>query len=90
MWLVENTSLTFEQIAEFCSRTYDVTFPMFAKIDVKGPKAHPLFKELAGKEPPAWNFAKWLVGRDGKVIERFGPRTVPADVEPAVEKALAN
>lgn len=87
LWQEPGTS---EQIAEFCSTRYDVTFPMFEKVDVKGPKAHPLFKELAAGEPPAWNFAKWLVGRDGKVIERFGPRTVPADVEPAVEKALAN
>ena len=80
---------TAEEIASFCSLTYDVTFPLMAKVDVNGPNAHPLFNELTAGEPVAWNFAKWLIGRDGQVIERFGPRTNPADIEPAVAKALA-
>lgn len=80
---------TAEEIATFCSTTYGVTFPMMAKVDVNGPEAHPLFKELTAGEPVAWNFAKWLIGPDGQVIERFGPRTNPDDIEPAVVKALA-
>lgn len=78
------------EIGAFCSTTYDVTFPMFAKVDVNGDAAHPLFKELTGEEPVAWNFAKWLVGRDGEVIQRFGPRATPAEIEPAVAQALAS
>jgi glutathione peroxidase len=78
-----------EEIASFCSTQYDVTFPLMGKVDVNGPDAHPLFNELTAGEPVAWNFAKWLIGRDGQVIERFGPRTNPDDIEPAVANALA-
>ena len=78
-----------EEIASFCSTKYDVTFPLMGKVNVNGPNAHPLFNELTAGEPVAWNFAKWLVGRDGQVIERFGPRTSPAEIEPAVARALA-
>lgn len=87
MWQEPGTS---EQIATFCSTKYDVTFPMFGKVDVKGKNAHPLWQEITGGEAPAWNFAKYLIGRDGQVVERFGPRTPPQDVEPAVARALAN
>lgn len=83
-------------ISEFCEVNYGVTFPMFAKIDVNGPNTHPLFGWLKNEAPGLlgtrdikWNFTKFLIGRDGKVIERFAPTTVPADIEPAIQKALA-
>ena len=72
------------EILEFCTGKYDVTFPMAAKISVKGEDAHPLFKHLAalpaplGGEP-SWNFTKFLVDRDGRVVARFEPRTRPDD-----------
>ncbi|MBM3259753.1 MAG: glutathione peroxidase [Candidatus Sericytochromatia bacterium] len=85
-----------EDIASFCSLTYDITFPMFAKVDVNGDTAHPLFQHLKraqkgilGTEAIKWNFTKFLVGRDGNVIERFASATTPADIEAAIEKALA-
>lgn len=70
------------QVAEFCKAEYGVTFPMFEKISVKGDDAHELFKRLtaAAKESggePSWNFTKYLIGRDGKLITRFGPRVTP-------------
>ena len=86
-----------DQIAEFCETSYGVTFPMFAKIDVNGPGTHPLYEWLksekkAGRlvgEKITWNFAKFLLGRDGQVIDRYKPRTLPADLREDVEKALA-
>jgi len=85
-----------EDIASFCSLTYDITFPMFAKVDVNGDTAHPLFQHLKraqkgilGTEAIKWNFTKFLVGRDGNKIERFASATTPADIEAAIEKALA-
>ena len=84
-----------EEIANFCSLTYDVSFPMMAKIDVNGPKTHPLYawlksrkKGLLGSESIKWNFTKFLVGKDGQVIGRFGPTTEPKDLERAIEAAL--
>jgi glutathione peroxidase len=84
-----------EEIQNFCSLTYDVTFPMFAKIEVNGPKAHPLYeylkhekKGLLGSEGIKWNFTKFLVGRDGEVVERFAPTTKPEDISGAIEKLL--
>jgi glutathione peroxidase len=84
-----------EEIASFCSLTYDVTFPMLAKIDVNGPSAHPLYtflkgqqKGLLGTEGIKWNFTKFLVGRDGAVVERFAPTTKPEDLKIAVEALL--
>ncbi len=84
-----------DEIQNFCSLTYDVTFPMFAKIDVNGPKAHPLYeylkrekKGLLGSEGIKWNFTKFLVGRDGEVVERFAPTTKPEDMSGAIEKLL--
>ena len=84
-----------EEIQSFCSLTYDVTFPMFAKIDVNGPKAHPLYeylkhekKGLLGSEGIKWNFTKFLVGRDGEVMERFAPTTKPEDISQSIEKLL--
>lgn len=83
------------EIAEFCSLTYDVSFPMFGKVDVNGEAADPLFKWLKGEAPAedgsadiAWNFNKFLVGRDGKVIARFSPSVQPEDIRPAIEAAL--
>jgi glutathione peroxidase len=84
-----------EEIQNFCSLTYDVTFPMFAKIEVNGPKAHPLYEYLKhekkgplGSEGIKWNFTKFLVGRDGEVVERFAPTTKPEDISGAIEKLL--
>lgn len=86
------------EIKEFCSLTYGVSFPMFSKISVKGDDQHPLYTWLTSKQynpdfagDIGWNFAKFLVGRDGKVIARFSPRTKPEDEElvAAVKQALA-
>ena len=84
------------EIAEFCEVNYGVTFPMFAKVDVNGDSAHPLFKYLTstkkgllGSQAIKWNFTKFLVGRDGTVIERYAPTTKPEDIAADIEKALA-
>ena len=83
------------EIANFCSLTYDVTFPVFSKIDVNGNAADPLFKQLKkdapgllGLESIKWNFTKFLIGRDGKVVGRYAPTTKPADIEKDIEKLL--
>ena len=83
------------EIANFCSTTYDVTFPMFAKIDVNGAGAHPLYRHLErekrgllGTMSIKWNFTKFLVGRDGAVIARYGPATAPETLEADIERAL--
>jgi glutathione peroxidase len=75
-------------IQSFCSLTYDVTFPMFAKIDVNGPDAHPLYrhlksarKGLLGTSAVKWNFTKFLVGRNGKVLRRYAPTDTPEKIE---------
>jgi glutathione peroxidase len=84
------------QIKQFCSETYNVTFPMFDKIDVNGANRHPLYVALAGKDSPypgniTWNFNKFLIGRDGKILKRFDSRITPQSPEltQAVEAALA-
>lgn len=86
---------TSEKIATFCEVNYGVTFPIFARIDVNGAKAHPLYvwlKEAApgilGSEAIKWNFTKFLTGRDGKVVERYAPTTEPADIAGDIEKLL--
>ena len=83
------------EIAEFCERNYGVTFPMFSKVDVNGAAAHPLFKYLTqerkgllGSAAIKWNFTKFLVGRDGEVIDRYAPTTKPEDLAGDIEKAL--
>lgn len=83
------------EIANFCSLTYDVTFPVFAKINVNGSDADPLFVELKkqapgflGTEGIKWNFTKFLVGKDGKVVERYAPTTKPEDIKQDIEKLL--
>jgi glutathione peroxidase len=84
---------TASEIAEFCSATYGVTFPMFEKIEVNGPGRHPVYQELtavADADGEAgdvqWNFEKFLIGPDGSVVARFRPRTTPDD--PAVVAAI--
>lgn len=86
---------TNEEIQTFCSATYGVTFPMFSKVSVKGSDQAPIYKWLVEssdrpKEDIEWNFAKFLVGKDGKVIARFSPRDTPGDekVVKAIEAAL--
>lgn len=84
------------EVKEFCSTKYSVTFPMMSKVAVKGPEQHPLYKELTG--PGAafpgdvkWNFGKFLIGRDGKVLARFEPGVKPDDakIAQAIADALA-
>lgn len=83
-----------EEIATFCERNFGVTFPMFAKVDVNGDDAHPLFQWLKKEEGGLlggkikWNFTKFLVGRDGQVIDRFAPTTKPEKLTGDIEKAL--
>jgi len=86
-----------EEIAEFCQVNYGVSFPMFAKIDVNGTDADPLYvylkreaPGLLGSKDIKWNFTKFLIGRDGRVLDRFAPMTVPASLAANVEKALAS
>jgi glutathione peroxidase len=83
------------EIANFCSLTYDVDFPMFAKIDVNGPKAHPLYKFLTaqkrgllGSKAVKWNFTKFLVDRKGEVVERYAPTVKPEDLTASIEGLL--
>ncbi|KGE19045.1 glutathione peroxidase [Paenibacillus wynnii] len=84
-----------EDIAEFCEINYGVTFPMYEKIDVKGDEAHPLFKYLS-KEAPGilgsksikWNFTKFLVDREGRVLKRYSPQTTPDQIEADIAKLL--
>ena len=82
-------------IQSFCSLKYDVTFPMFAKIDVNGSGAHPLYVELKkaapgflGTEVIKWNFTKFLVDAKGNVVERFGPKEEPEQIAAKVEHGL--
>jgi glutathione peroxidase len=85
-----------EGIGEFCTKNYGVTFPMFEKIEVNGDGAHPLYQWLKTEKGGMlgksikWNFTKFLVGKDGQVIKRFGPTTEPEKLIPDIEKALAS
>lgn len=83
------------EIARFCSLTYDVTFPLFAKVDVNGDDAAPLFRHLKREAPGVlgskaikWNFTKFLVDRDGKVVDRFAPTTKPEAIAKDIEALL--
>jgi glutathione peroxidase len=85
-----------EEIASFCQLNYGVSFPMMAKIDVNGAQADPLFKWLSSEAPGLlgskaikWNFTKFLVGKDGKVIKRYAPTDKPEDMAKDIEAALA-
>lgn len=87
---------TNEEIKQFCSSKYNVTFPMFDKIEVNGANRHPLYVALAGKDSPypgdiKWNFNKFLVGKDGKIVKRFDSKVTPESEEmaKAIEAALA-
>ena len=84
------------EIRQFCSSTYNVTFPLFDKIEVNGPGRAPLYAALAGEGSPfpgdiKWNFTKFLLGRDGRIFKRFESRTAPdsPEVIAAIETALA-
>jgi glutathione peroxidase len=85
-----------DEIRNFCSLTYDVSFPMFSKIEVNGANAHPLYKwlkseksGLLGLEGIKWNFTKFLVGKDGQVLKRYAPTDTPASIKKDIEAALA-
>ena len=84
---------TDEEIQSFCQVNYGVTFPMFSKIDVNGKNAHPIYKYLKNSLSGAitddikWNFTKFLIGKDGKVLNRFAPTTKPEDLQAEIEKA---
>lgn len=87
---------TNEEIKSFCSANYGVTFPLFDKLDVKGPTQHPLYAALSGKDSQfpgdvKWNFGKFLVGRDGKLIKRWDSKATPdgEEITKAIEAALA-
>ncbi len=84
------------EIKRFCTVNYDVTFPLFAKIEVNGPGAHPLYKHLKqerpgllGSEAIKWNFTKFLVGRDGAVLKRYAPNDTPEAIEKDIAPLLA-
>jgi len=84
-----------QEIATFCETNYEVTFPMFRKVDVNGDSAAPVYKflksakpGLLGTEAIKWNFTKFLVDRSGKVLERFAPNDTPESIERNVAKAL--
>jgi len=84
-----------KEIAQFCELNYGVTFPLFAKVDVNGPAAHPLFdwltdeaRGLLGSKAIKWNLTKFLIDRDGRVVERFAPTTTPAAIRPRIEALL--
>ncbi|WP_410982349.1 glutathione peroxidase [Bacillus cereus] len=86
---------TEEEITSFCELNYGVTFPMFAKVDVKGDKSHPLYTYMTDQAPGIlgmkavkWNFTKFLIRRDGKVMDRFAPQTKPEELEKEIEKVL--
>ena len=89
------------EIARFCEENYGVSFPVFAKIEVNGPDAHPLFQFLRKEQPGLfgalgisalgaikWNFTKFLVDREGKAVHRYAPSTVPAELEREIERLL--
>jgi glutathione peroxidase len=83
------------EIGSFCTEQYGVTFPLFAKVDVNGPRAHPLFEFLKARQRGwfgggiRWNFTKFLVDRSGQPLKRYGPMDAPAKLEPDIERALA-
>jgi glutathione peroxidase len=85
-----------DQIRQFCKSRYDVTFPLFAKIDVNGARAHPLYAYLKSAEPGLlgseavkWNFTKFLVGTNGRVVKRYAPTTKPETIQGDIEIELA-
>lgn len=86
---------TEKEIKNFCETKYHITFPLFAKLDVNGKHAHPLYQYLKSKKPGLlgtkaikWNFTKFLISREGQVITRFSPQKKPEDISTAIEQAL--
>ena len=86
---------TDQEIGEFCDINYSVTFPIFSKIKVNGPEAHPLFKLLKSDKPGIfrtqsikWNFTKFLINKNGKIVERFSPRVEPKYIRKEIERVL--
>jgi glutathione peroxidase len=84
-----------DEIAEFCQLNYGVSFPMFAKVDVNGDDAHPLFRHLKAEAPGLlgsksikWNFTKFLVDKQGRVVKRFAPNDAPEKLGPEIEALL--
>lgn len=84
-----------QEIAEFCSLNYNVSFPMFEKVDVNGEHAHPIFQYLTSQAPGMlgtkkikWNFTKFLIDRQGKVVSRFGSATEPEKIENDIKRLL--
>jgi len=84
-----------EEIANFCKLTYDVDFPIFAKVDVNGDDAAPIYQYLKGEAPGLlgskaikWNFTKFLVDRAGKVVKRYAPQTKPEELKQDIERLL--
>jgi glutathione peroxidase len=84
-----------DEIATFCTTNYDVTFPVFAKVEVNGPGAAPVYRHLKhaapgvlGSEAIKWNFTKFLVDRQGRVVHRYAPMTKPEDIAPDIEALL--
>ena len=84
-----------EEIRNFCALNYEVSFPLFEKVDVNGTGAHPLYRHLKkeargllGSEAVKWNFTKFLVDRDGKVVRRYAPTDTPASIEKDLDKVL--
>ena len=87
---------TNEEIGDFCQKNYGVSFPMMEKVDVNGDDAHPLYQwlkseksGLLGSKKIKWNFTKFLIGRDGQVVKRYGSTTKPEDIAGDIEKELA-
>ncbi|MCW8039779.1 MULTISPECIES: glutathione peroxidase [Acinetobacter] len=84
-----------DQIGAFCQKNYGVDFPMFAKVDVKGPEAHAIFRYLTNNSKGVlgngikWNFTKFLIGKNGQVLNRYAPTTKPDALQEDIEKALA-
>ena len=83
------------EIQQFCSLTYNVTFPVLGKVDVNGDKTDPVFqfmkkeaKGILGTEMIKWNFTKFLIGKDGQVIKRYAPDTEPKDIKADIAKAI--
>ena len=85
-----------DEIGAFCEKNFGVSFPLFAKVDVNGAQAHPLFKQLKkdargilGTKAIKWNFTKFLVRKDGRVYKRYAPTTTPEDLIADIEALLA-
>ena len=87
---------TDQEIAEFCNINYEITFPIFSKIKVNGPSAHPLFKYLTSEKPGLlgtnsikWNFTKFLINRNGEPVKRFSSKTTPEEISSKILDLLA-